>query len=214
MAGVVIMLIIMFGSKEPKDPIDEFVSTHAVRKGFHMSCTTDINYFLVIIDDNGKVRDIGVSLHSTIGTPLRFLKVNPNGSVTAADLSYGYNTVFSVSTDEHGYSTFRTLVFDDKGNSKVMLLTLDDNCELKLAEPISKESKLKQQKWLARCIGDVWKDEDGHLISASFIIQNAEWTERKLIVNGYGESGWTLTCLLYTSPSPRDATLSRMPSSA
>ena len=27
-------------------------------------------------------------------------------------------------------------------------------------------------------------------------------------------AGWGLTCLLYTSPSPRDATLSRMPSSA
>ena len=26
--------------------------------------------------------------------------------------------------------------------------------------------------------------------------------------------GWTRDCLLYTSPSPRDATLSRMPSSA
>ena len=30
----------------------------------------------------------------------------------------------------------------------------------------------------------------------------------------YGTSGWSSTCLLYTSPSPRDATLSRMPSSA
>ena len=29
-----------------------------------------------------------------------------------------------------------------------------------------------------------------------------------------GESGSGKTCLLYTSPSPRDATLSRMPSSA
>ena len=28
------------------------------------------------------------------------------------------------------------------------------------------------------------------------------------------ESAYTGTCLLYTSPSPRDATLSRMPSSA
>ena len=27
-------------------------------------------------------------------------------------------------------------------------------------------------------------------------------------------TGWEYTCLLYTSPSPRDATLSRMPSSA
>ena len=29
-----------------------------------------------------------------------------------------------------------------------------------------------------------------------------------------GIDGYTLCCLLYTSPSPRDATLSRMPSSA
>ena len=28
------------------------------------------------------------------------------------------------------------------------------------------------------------------------------------------DRGWHLACLLYTSPSPRDATLSRMPSSA
>jgi len=31
---------------------------------------------------------------------------------------------------------------------------------------------------------------------------------------GAGIHGLELTCLLYTSPSPRDATLSRMPSSA
>ena len=30
----------------------------------------------------------------------------------------------------------------------------------------------------------------------------------------YDEQVWRLSCLLYTSPSPRDATLSRMPSSA
>ena len=28
------------------------------------------------------------------------------------------------------------------------------------------------------------------------------------------DEAWKYTCLLYTSPSPRDATLSRMPSSA
>ena len=31
---------------------------------------------------------------------------------------------------------------------------------------------------------------------------------------GFPENGWNVNCLLYTSPSPRDATLSRMPSSA
>ena len=34
-------------------------------------------------------------------------------------------------------------------------------------------------------------------------------------LHGYGSSAYRhLSCLLYTSPSPRDATLSRMPSSA
>ena len=36
------------------------------------------------------------------------------------------------------------------------------------------------------------------------------------MIFGFGEKGYTnlLTCLLYTSPSPRDGLLSRMPSSA
>ena len=35
-----------------------------------------------------------------------------------------------------------------------------------------------------------------------------------LRVYNYMSAALALTCLLYTSPSPRDATLSRMPSSA
>ena len=39
-------------------------------------------------------------------------------------------------------------------------------------------------------------------------------TLRQIISNNLTNSGLFYTCLLYTSPSPRDATLSRMPSSA
>ena len=39
-------------------------------------------------------------------------------------------------------------------------------------------------------------------------IYNRQGTQCRLCIDGYGP------CLLYTSPSPRDATLSRMPSSA
>ena len=35
-----------------------------------------------------------------------------------------------------------------------------------------------------------------------------------ILVNNAGIYRWSQVCLLYTSPSPRDATLSRMPSSA
>ena len=40
---------------------------------------------------------------------------------------------------------------------------------------------------------------------------NAEWDYKERYATISGEDGY---CLLYTSPSPRDATLSRMPSSA
>ena len=48
------------------------------------------------------------------------------------------------------------------------------------------------------------------------------WDENKIILDVLGQSydlpfsieTFQITCLLYTSPSPRDATLSRMPSSA
>ena len=45
---------------------------------------------------------------------------------------------------------------------------------------------------------------------------NDQTGEIRLLMSGgcSGCAGATYTCLLYTSPSPRDATLSRMPSSA
>ena len=36
----------------------------------------------------------------------------------------------------------------------------------------------------------------------------------RLLIKIFAEVAWSDFCLLYTSPSPRDATLSRMPSSA
>ena len=41
---------------------------------------------------------------------------------------------------------------------------------------------------------------------------NGDWA---LSIDSYVyKNRWSISCLLYTSPSPRDATLSRMPSSA
>ena len=46
-----------------------------------------------------------------------------------------------------------------------------------------------------------------------FKVESGKKPVRKVLVEGDAGIGKT-TCLLYTSPSPRDATLSRMPSSA
>ena len=47
-------------------------------------------------------------------------------------------------------------------------------------------------------------------------LKDGTWEDFEILFTGKGEKDKpiTLTCLLYTSPSPRDATLSRMPSSA
>ena len=50
-----------------------------------------------------------------------------------------------------------------------------------------------------------------HLILISKI---AGWNDQGLLFDIALHFGTLLACLLYTSPSPRDATLSRMPSSA
>ena len=61
--------------------------------------------------------------------------------------------------------------------------------------------------------GETWQEKEGNLpdIPVRCILQNP-LLENEVIVGT--ELGVWYTCLLYTSPSPRDATLSRMPSSA
>ena len=49
----------------------------------------------------------------------------------------------------------------------------------------------------------------------SFITRTADlFPDRTAVIYGERRYTWAESCLLYTSPSPRDATLSRMPSSA
>ena len=61
--------------------------------------------------------------------------------------------------------------------------------------------------WCGAC--NPMDDSDGDDIWTLTVNLTGGLQEYKFTING-----WTVDCLLYTSPSPRDATLSRMPSSA
>ena len=68
------------------------------------------------------------------------------------------------------------------------------------------------------------EDEDKVLLENPLQVENAKQRRGQLEVSGFSFKEWISAtfdnmfiikrCLLYTSPSPRDATLSRMPSSA
>ena len=55
----------------------------------------------------------------------------------------------------------------------------------------------------------------GSVISYKELAQNIGKPKAyRAVANACGKNPFPIDCLLYTSPSPRDATLSRMPSSA
>ena len=64
-------------------------------------------------------------------------------------------------------------------------------------------------------------EDDAQLADAQVAADDQDWgddgapdTPGQLAVDVYESAEKLFVCLLYTSPSPRDATLSRMPSSA
>ena len=51
-------------------------------------------------------------------------------------------------------------------------------------------------------------------LTSNLVVVNTDFTHLKFTHNNVATAAYNLICLLYTSPSPRDGLLSRMPSSA
>ena len=58
------------------------------------------------------------------------------------------------------------------------------------------------------------EDKASKLFDAKFNTNDELYSQKKIIEMSQGFDGILSSCLLYTSPSPRDGLLSRMPSSA
>ena len=105
----------------------------------------------------------------------------------------------TIELDAQGHVKMLKVV--DPEIKEVLTPVLDDNT---LEEPISLDiiAELTEKEL----------EEEFKKLSASDRIKYNQWVEiHETYQRTHGIAG---TCLLYTSPSPRDATLSRMPSSA
>ena len=79
-----------------------------------------------------------------------------------------------------------------------------DNIDKKILSILQKNAKITNAK-LSKEIG----------LSPAPTLERVRKLETQGIISGYhAKLNMSKICLLYTSPSPRDATLSRMPSSA
>ena len=144
--------------------------------------------------------ELSFSLDLKIGDELTLL--SPSGVETIIGSMPKQKTFLVTSIYNSGLAEF------DNNIAFINLSTLEDffdyksedrNLEIYLKNP----NKIEQQKFIVQEIFDEefvvsWADMNSSLFSALKVERNVMF----------------IICLLYTSPSPRDATLSRMPSSA
>ena len=92
-------------------------------------------------------------------------------------------------------------------------------------------SQVTEEEWVKAGRGEDGTPDIGAIVTETLVEVEGELESRLVVANEYGNetantsvqieqqnlttfSSYDDICLLYTSPSPRDATLSRMPSSA
>ena len=90
---------------------------------------------------------------------------------------------------------------EDQNGLYFLTMTIVEWIDL-FTRPVYKDIVIESLKYCQK--------EKGLVVSAYVIMPS----HLHLILNTNNEKGLSNICLLYTSPSPRDATLSRMPSSA
>ena len=83
--------------------------------------------------------------------------------------------------------------------------------QIACAEPLNKKILQQQVKYISKLAE---RDHDDPTRNCVFKPDSIELIKNSARGRGRPRLKWSTDCLLYTSPSPRDATLSRMPSSA
>ena len=119
----------------------------------------------------------------------------------------GKNIFYPMGWDDNGLPTERRVQnkFAIKCNPEV---AYDENFTPKQADKKARPVEISRQNFIEACGIVTEEDEKAFEELFSLLALSVDWNEKYETINKHS------ICLLYTSPSPRDATLSRMPSSA
>ena len=136
-------------------------------------------------------------------------------------------TEHTITTATRGANSVTTADVDSDGDIDVLVASSDDDSITWYENDGSQNfsdhiiSNANADGATSVATADVDGDGDLDVLSASFGDNKIAWYENdgsqgitERVVDSSFASARSVTCLLYTSPSPRDATLSRMPSSA
>ena len=152
---------------------------------------------------------------------LAFGASNSKNSINKKFAQYAANQLSNVEINFVDINDFELPLFgvdreSEKGipeqaNQFAQLIESSDGIVISLAEHNSNYTVAFKNltDWISRLEGKVWKGKNMFLLSTSPGGRGGAGV-MNIAMNTIPYSG----CLLYTSPSPRDATLSRMPSSA
>lgn len=199
-AGLIVMIVMMARHQDPPDPLKDFVNNQADKSKLKMPYKTEIDYFNVVPNKDGKSYD-GIAIKS--GSNYLQLKTL-GGKAGISPLTNNADTIFFVLTDDQGLTRIFTPLPDDKKNLQTVYLSVNDNGDVSALpaptppqlqkdgtyKPTEAEylKQLARQQWSCVCRGEstvYTQSDDKYLMQANFTLMNKA-TEKYLNITDTG----------------------------
>ncbi|KAL6228954.1 hypothetical protein BDW75DRAFT_246164 [Aspergillus navahoensis] len=173
-AGMIIMLVMMFLPSDPPNPIQDFIDEWANKAGLKMPYRTDIDYFDRIPPDDSAPSLEGISvfqlqylaLGSETGNSASCFDVR-----TKAEMTYFSDTCWFIATDSEGKSTIYTYALDHEDTWIAVCLESNESGGVDAARPPSKfttdadgnpvpvdeaeyQKAVARQQWIFTCVSE------------------------------------------------------------
>lgn len=181
-AGLIVMIVMMFLHKDPPNPVQDFLDKHAAPEGLKMPYETDIDFFNVVPPDSSSNSLNGIAF----GSGQTYLKLGAEDASTShqfgiessADITYYPDTCWSVTTNYLGNTSIFTYALDSKNNRVTICLGKSTDGKLQAVPPPAK----------------VTTDSSGNSVPV----------DPKVYAEELARQQWKCTCTSKATPTSRD----------